>query len=245
VSTFRGEGQILIVTFLNVLFNSKPLGKEEMKQVAKTRRRSTAMKKYQFHSYPIEASAAEKSAMRAAGEFVDADIPYEIGPSTVAGLLKSKKHEWIVIAFIRNERFFRMWWNKGPDKESVWPFLAGEELRAEIARTSPTAVAVFHNHPNPNPSLYSMSSASTADLVSAEILKSELEGMGICLLEFVCERGNAHLYYASFKDSLVPFKPISDDVKFENSQGIFATHSLRNELQQSARTPPIPGEDTD
>ena len=183
--------------------------------------------------------------MKATGEFIDVDIPYVVGPSRIAGLLKSKKHEWIVIAFIRQEKIYRMWWNKGPNRSRVWPFLAGQELKVAISRLAPTAIAVFHNHPNPNPSRYSMNEASDADLKSAEALKRELEGMGICLLEFVCERGSAHLYYASFRDSLVPFEPIEVTVRSANNLGMLGNYALRNELKSEKKSDSIPGADWD
>ena len=60
--------------------------------------------------------------MRSGGEFVDCDFHYREMPSRVASLLKFKKHEWIVVAFISSLLVRRLWWNKGPGRTQVRSF---------------------------------------------------------------------------------------------------------------------------
>ena len=79
--------------------------------------------------------------MRSGGEFVDCDFHYREMPSRVASLLKFKKHEWIVVAFISSLRVRRLWWNKGPDRTQVRSFLEDDLLKDVIRSLGSDAMA--------------------------------------------------------------------------------------------------------
>ncbi|HVA94017.1 MAG TPA: hypothetical protein VNI36_03860 [Candidatus Dormibacteraeota bacterium] len=218
-----------------------PLNNLEILALSKKRQRNLALSKYDFSTMPRPADVAEKKAMNSQGEFVGCDLGYCDAPARMAGLLKYKKHEWIVIAFINSFHVRHLWWNKGPDGTKVWSFLRDHSLRAAIRSFRPDAIAILHNHPNPNPSRYRANIPSEADLRSAGLYDSEFSKHGISLLEFICERGVPHLYYASFASSVAPIDPITDEVQKINGAGILKNYSLRKELRRTTRAEQVAG----
>ena len=226
---------------IGVFRNRHPLTRDEVIQLAQKRRRKRALLEYQFCSKQLAADVAEKKAMKSVGEFLACDLDYNRTPSRIAGLLKYKKHEWIVFAFISVPRVTRLWWNKGPDGKQVWPFLQSRELDKAIESLNPDALAILHNHPNPDPLRYRMNIQSDADLASAGFLHRRLARRRISLLEFICERGVPHLYYAAFSDVVVPVAPILGEVDSVNGTGIFKNYRLRKEMRKRTQAEQIYG----
>jgi hypothetical protein len=190
---------------------------------------------------PRPAGAAEKKAMKAEGHFVGCDLSYRDVPARIAGLLKYKKHEWIVIAFINSYHVRHLWWNKGPDGTKVWSFLQDHSLKAAIHSFTPDAIAILHNHPNPDPSRYRMNIPSEQDFRHAQFYDGEFSKHGISLLEFICERGAPHLYYASFAGSVGLIDPVIDEIEQINGTGILNNYSLRKELRRITKAEKIAG----
>ena len=186
-------GIFLIVWAIDVYRHRHPLNIQEVLALSRKRQRNRALLKFDFSKMQRLADAAEKKSMRSKGELVGCDLGYRDMPVRVAGLLKYKKHEWIVIAFINSFHVRYLYWNKGPDGMRVWSFLRASSLRTVIRSLRPDAIAILHNHPNPNPSCYLMSVPSEADLQSAGFYDREFSKDGISLLEFICERGVPHL----------------------------------------------------
>jgi len=218
-----------------------PLDPEEVLALSRKRQRNRALWKFDFSTMPTPAGAAEKKAMKSRGEFVACDLSYRDTPARIAGILKYKKHEWIVIAFINSFHVRHLWWNKGPDGTRVWSYLQGHSLKGAIGLLRPDSIAILHNHPNPDPSRYRKNIPSEKDLISAGFYDSEFCKHGISLVEFICERGVPHLYYASFADVVVPIEPIVDEIQKVNGTGIFNNFSLRKELKRNTKADQIAG----
>lgn len=231
----------VLVRTVDVYRHRHPLSNQEILVLSKKRQRNRALLKFNFSTLPRPADSVEKKAMKSQGEFVDCDLGYGDAPARIAGLLKYKKHEWIVIAFINSFHVRHLWWNKGPDGTKVWSFLRDHSLKTAIRSLRPEAIAILHNHPNPDPSRYRMNIPSEADLRSAGFYDGEFSKHGTSLLEFICERGVPHLYYASFADSVVPIDPITDEVQKLNGSGIFRNYSLRKELKRTTRAEQVAG----
>jgi hypothetical protein len=227
---------VIILCFgIDVFCHRHPLTADEVVLLAEKWRRNRALSEYQFSTYQQIADAAEKKAMKGMGEFLVCDLAYTDTPARIAGLLKYKKHEWIVIAFVRGRRVTHLWWNKGPDGTTVWSFLRDNALDRTLESVKPDILAIFHNHPNPDPSRYRMNIPSNADLTSAGFLHRDLGKRNISLLEFICERGVPHLYYAAFSDDVIPIGTILAEVNSINGKNVFKNYSLRKNLK--SRTP--------
>jgi hypothetical protein len=232
---------ILILWGIDIYRHRHPLTSEESLRLAQKRRRVRALFEYRFSMIRRPADPAEKKAMKSQGEFVSCDMDYHNAPTQIAGLLKYKKHEWIVILFITSNRVFRLWWNKGSDGTRVWSFLGNSVFQSTISAMRPDAVAIIHNHPNPDPWRYQVHFPSEADLRSAGFYDGLLRKHDVTLLEFVCERGTPHLYYASFTDRVVPVEPILRDIQSVNGTGVFKNYSLRKELERSTNAEQVAG----
>ena len=226
---------------IDVFLHRHPLTADEVIQLAQKWRRNRALSEYQFSRYQQVADAAEKKAMKGMGEFLACDRVYDQTPSRIAGLLKYKKHEWIVFAFISGKRVTHLWWNKGPDGTTVWPFLRDNAFDRVIESVMPDTLAVLHNHPNPDPSRYRMNIPSNTDLTSANFLQCLLAKRNISLLEFICERGVPHLYYAAFSDSILPVEPILTEVNSVNGKNVFKNYSLRKNMKRQTPAEQIYG----
>jgi hypothetical protein len=214
----------------DVLKYRHPLGLEEVRELASKRQWEHLLRAYAFSSAPRIADPSEKKAMKGSGQFVRCNLSYSEMPSVMSGLLKYKKHEWIVMVFIRNFHAEYLWWNKGSDGRSVSPRLSGGYLENAIKLHKPDTLAILHNHPNPNPSRYRANLPSAQDLRSAEYMASSLAKAGIGLIEFVCERGMPHMYYAFLNSDLSPLDDHIERINGLNGAGIFKNVELRREL---------------
>jgi hypothetical protein len=134
-----------------------------------------------------------------------------------------------------------LWWNKGPDGSRVWSFIDNDTIRQLIRSTDADTVAILHNHPNPDPSRYCLSRPSTTDLSSAAVLHKLAAGMGANLLEFICERGVPHLYYAAFTDQVIPVQLLAADIASSTERGLFTRYFLRKELAKTTLGDLVPG----
>src|SRR5437762_2681537 len=101
---------LLIVSLvaIDIFQNRHPLTQEETSRLASKRRRDRQFQVFRFCQQPRPANPADKKAMKSTGEFVVCDLDYYEAPSRIAGLLKYKKHEWIVFALIARKRVVRL-----------------------------------------------------------------------------------------------------------------------------------------
>jgi hypothetical protein len=201
--------------------------------LARKRQRNAALDAYRFCPRQRPADPAEKKAMKGQGQFQACDLDYFDAPARIAGLLKYKKHEWIVIAFVGSKRVYRLWWNKGADGTWVHSFLDIDSLESEIRSSKPDVIAILHNHPNSDPNRYCANLPIDADLQSARYYDNEIRRrLGVSFLEFICERGTPHLYYASFADNIVSLGPIVNEISKTNGTGLLQNYFLHKELNR-------------
>lgn len=219
----------LLVLGVDFLLNRHPLNPEEVEALAKKRCRLQALSRFSFSSAEQPATPEEKRAMKSSGEFVSCDIDFRDAPARVAGLLKYKKHEWIVVAFVRAMRVSSIWWNKGPNRVAVSLELPTDRLPHLARRCRADTIVILHNHPNPDPSRYRMTVPSNQDLLFAGYMDTTAAVHGLNHLEFICERGTPHLYYASFSDRTAPLAPAKQAVEWKNGKSRLANFQLRRE----------------
>ena len=217
---------------IHIFIHRRPLDQDETVDLAIARRHDQAMRRHRFSQVPQQAHPAEKKAMRGHGEFVACDLAFHDLPARVAGLLKYKKHEWLVVAFVRFHVASTLWWNKGPDATRVFLELDQDHLRRMALENDCDTLVLLHNHPNPDPSRWATNQPSSQDLVSAACLSELLAEDGLSVLEFICERGVPHMYFASFGDLVEPLRPILRDIEAVNGRSVLRNYSLRRELRR-------------
>lgn len=123
-----------------------------------------------------------------------------------AFFLKSKKHEWIIIAFGESALIREFWVNKGPDKKSVSLYLSFDDILKHCLEKRYINVIKCHNHPvsteyyDPSElgAYYSTKDSlfgpSPQDLMSGNELKKILNANSINLSEYVMVAGKWRKY---------------------------------------------------
>jgi hypothetical protein len=223
-------GLICLGWALDIYKNRHPLNPEEILELARTKQWRHLLAVHAFSSIPVAADASKKKAMKASGQFVRCDLGFSQLPSSIAGLLKYKKHEWVVLVFVKDLHAEYLWWNKGQDGTSVSPHLRGGYLDNALRLHKPDMVVRLHNHPNPDPLKYRVNQPSSQDLTSAEYFSNLLSQQGIAFMDFVCERGVPYLYYAFLSSRSAPIDEFIKNISKINDSGIFANVGLRREL---------------
>jgi len=215
---------------LDVFKNRHPLNPEEVIELARIKQWRHLLLVHAFNSIPVTTDASKKKAMKASGQFVRCDLRFSHLPSSIAGLLKYKKHEWVVLVFVKHLHAEYLWWNKGRDGNSAFPYLRGGYLDNALRLHKPDMLVRLHNHPNPDATKYRLNQPSSQDLKSAEYYSNLLSKQGIGFMDFVCERGVPYLYYAFLDSRLAPIEGFIKDIATINDSGFFANVGLRREL---------------
>lgn len=184
-----------------------------------------------FHMDNIERSVNVefKKSLNPRGVFYRVDLPLYSAASTVAGLLKYKKHEWIVVAFEKGKQVGHLWVNKGHNNSSASIYLPLNEALDTAIRNGYSSILMFHNHPNSNPSRYNCTQASKTDLFTASYWASTLNPGGVSLAEYVCERGLHYRYFLSPSESFVPLADFIEAINRANGYSRFGNLCLHME----------------
>lgn len=220
---------VIACAILFVVLQLRPLTEQEMVTLG-MKRRTRSINAY-FHLENTEQNVNQdfKKSLNPRGLFYSVELPLYSAGSTVAALLKYKKHEWIVVAFEKEKHVNHLWVNKGQNNSSASIFLPVEEALTTAVRNGYSSVLVFHNHPNSNPGKYNCTQASKADIVSASHWASTLNAGGVNLVEYVCERGRHYRYFLSPSESFMPAKHFTDAIYEVNGRSLLSNLHLHME----------------
>ncbi len=197
---------LVIIIILFIITHIRPLNEREILKLSQKRRKSKIKEYFSFNNSEYNVDKEFKRKMKADGKFYQiSKILFEF-PSIAAGLLKYKKHEWIIVAFEKNRKVDLLWLNKGIDRNTVSSSLSADKISQIGKDNNYSSILIFHNHPNPNPNRYDGTKPSKEDIASARYYSQTLSGTGLNLIEFVCERGRHHHYFSSTVESFLPIK---------------------------------------
>lgn len=221
---------IAAVILLFIVLHLRPLAEHEVRSLG-TKRRMRNIEAY-FHADNTERSVNPefKRSLNARGAFYRVDLPLYTAASTVAGLLKYKKHEWIVVAFEKQKQLGHLWVNKGHNNSSASIYLPLNQALDTAISNGYSSVLMFHNHPNSNPNKYNRTRASKMDLDTASHWAGTLNPGGISLAEYVCERGRHYRYFLSPSESFIPLADFIADINRIN--GHSSLGNLRLHLER-------------
>ncbi len=223
-------GAIVLFCILFFIIQSRALSDAQMDALAQKRRAKAILKYYAFAFGERSVNPQFKKNMIANGSFYSIDESLIEFPSLAAGLLKYKKHEWLIIAFEQDQKINKIWINKGPDRTRVYHGINLSHINQIAKAGNYSTVMTFHNHPNSDPSLYSTNMPSAQDLESAKEISQSLLENDINLLEFVCERGRSFEFCRCIADSFFPEKDFRNVIKGENGITGMRNFRLRWEL---------------
>jgi hypothetical protein len=212
-----------------VFSHFRPLNDNEVSALASKRRSRKINAYYQFSHWEAAVNLEFKKAMAAKGGYYNVNTTLKEFPAIAAGLLKYKKHEWIIIGFEKEQKIDFIWLNKGPDNTEVTSHLSFAGVVNHARSGNHTTVIVLHNHPNPNPGVYSLLGASEQDLRSAKAFEGVLLAASVNLVEFVCERGQFRRYHIAIAPSFIPVPPIFAAIRAENNKSRFRNFELHLE----------------
>jgi hypothetical protein len=232
---------LALIALLGLLLATRlfrPLGPRDVATLAQRRRQRAILGHFSWRRAQADVDASFKSEMAADGRFYRVQEWLEEFPALAAGLLKYKKHEWIIFAFARGAQIELVWTNKGSDRESVTAFLPIDEVRATAERDGYDSILVFHNHPNSDPHSLDCTRPSSVDLDSAQARASVFTSAGLNLLEFVCERGRHHQYHMSVADAFMPLSEFVAQVEAHNGRSRLGNLALHWE-RITAGPPPV------
>lgn len=221
---------LVIGILLFITLHLRPLADYEVASLGIKRRKRNIEAYFQLDNTERNVNAEFKKSLNPRGVFYQVDLPLHSAASTVAGLLKYKKHEWIVVAFEKGKQVGHLWVNKGHNNTSASIYLPLNEALDTAIRNGYSSILMFHNHPNSNPNRYNCTQASKTDLVTASHWASTLNPGGVSLVEYVCERGRHYRYFLS---PSVSFLPLADYVKAINrSNGYSKFGNLRLHVER-------------
>lgn len=221
---------LLIIAIFSIilLIFSKPLTDDQILKLSQ-KRRNRRIQHYFSSSIGYSPSKHFKSTLEPDGKLYQVDLDMSGGPSFVANLLKYKKHEWSVIAFVGNEKAKYFWANKGPDRSQVYLVSMNFVLRTAKENDCDVIMA-FHNHPAHDPQHYSYRRPSSPDLENAERRSQVLNTGGISYLAYICERGTPYRYCLKPSENLYPLTIFCEETRIENAKGRITHVKLHFEL---------------
>lgn len=208
---------LIAVILLLILIHLRPLNETEIVQLAQKRRNAIIKHYFIFDGGQWSADPIFKKNMNPNGKFYFMQESLFSFPSIAAALLKSKKHEWIIIALEKNNIVEKVWVNKGVSRESVCSYLSSENIAYHANLDDYTSVLILHNHPNINPNYFTYKNPSEADINSAYYYSSLLNQEGINLIEFVCERGFYYEYFRSISGKYLPLYEFIGNIRKRNN----------------------------
>lgn len=203
---------IFIIIFLTHL---RPLNVIEIRSLAVKRRNKEIKRYFVFDSRSYVINSDFKKKMNTIGKLYDINDSLYSFPSVAAGLLKYKKHEWILIAFEKSKIIEKIWTNKG-FKYMIFPSLDIEGILRNAKRGNYETIMIFHNHPNSNPNYYSCKSPSDQDKVSANYYAEIFSKNNLNLLDFICERGKFYEYYRFICNNFFKVENLENQINVVN-----------------------------
>ena len=213
-----------------VIFHIQPLTDHEIIQLANKRRQKKIRQYFSFERHEFNVNTEFKKRMNPSGEFHSVNESLIKFPAIAAGLLKYKKHEWIIVAFERNMKINKLWINKGISRSRAYIHISAGYTSSIAKADGDFSVLIFHNHPNRDPTHYDCTRPSNQDIISAKAYAQVLNGEGKNLLEFVCERGRHFQYFQSICNDFLRLSEFTSAIKKIN--GISSLNNIKLHLER-------------
>ncbi len=210
-------GCALFAVLIFVSLHLRPLSEDEVLELSRKRRRTEIRKYFTYFQGPAAVNKEFKTKMNQTGQLYSISDSLSEFPARAAGLIKGKKHEWVICGFEREKMIDLIWLNKGI-REQVSIQLEVNKIIQVATNGGYTSVLRFHNHPNSNPDRYDLLGPSDQDMISTRYYKDILNGAGLNFLDFVCERGRYREFTLSAAACFIPLKSCAETVQGANGK---------------------------
>lgn len=203
----------VIIIFL-VFLSLKPIEESQLNKLALKIREHKVKNHFPKNFKTSGKSSRFKKHMNPKGGFFETNIDRKSIAVEATKMLKYKKHEWIIIAYEKNQKIKLIWTNKGNEK-SVYPLLRNNQQLQLVQKRDFDTVYIFHNHP-PH-SLFKGDKirllASQQDYKSAKYTAKFYKEQNVTIAEYVCANKGYTPYFISPKKDLFPFKSIYQELE--------------------------------
>lgn len=221
---------ICILLLFAVYWLGRPLQLGQVETLAARRRLRNLDLHYRWDREELAVRREFKASMSKNGAFHSIEEPMLRAPVLGAALLKGKKHEWIVFLFLARDQAKLLYFNKGPDKESVWPFVNSRTLLEWVRRLHAHTVLRLHNHP------HGTCWPRQQDLRSGQEYVDFFLKAGIAFFDFVCVAGRFREYLAAVPEGRFPQSQFLHEIERANGSGWWKNCRLRLELMSAPPT---------
>ena len=209
---------VLLIAVLGAFIAThlQPMTDVQVRDLALKRRQNQVHAYFAFIRGEVSVNPDVKSRLKPTGTYYEMSEPLTKWPGLAAGLLKYKKHEWIMIALERQEEVILLWVNKGANNTSVNLLVPITELISRARANGCTSILACHNHPNSNPRLFNCTNPGQTDVNTSVNWSSLAKAAGLNLVEFICERGNYYEYCRSITDVFHPVTQFIAEINATN-----------------------------
>lgn len=206
------------------LIVSRILTQAEIDELARRQRLRAIDRHFAFRRYQPTMNMDFKKSMPASGRLFEINESIEEFPCIAAGLLKWKKHEWIIFGCSRAGRVIAMWMNKGFSNSAVSPFVNTEELITLANQLGADTILDIHNHPNAS------HIASKQDQLSASCFGEQFVAYGLSYVAFIAEKGLPYEYACWVTDDFYPLDFYLSQIKVLNGTSRLVNYRLRRQF---------------
>lgn len=213
-----------IIELLFYITHRRPLSEIEIKKLSLKRTKKYIRRNYHFEKYNIAVDKRFKSSMNKLGKLYSIRESLHAFLSLAAALLKSKKHEWVLLAIEKENIVTYLWMNKGDDNKSVAFSCSLNEIISLCKLENAYSIMRFHNHPNGS------LSASNQDYTSAKTCSERVNSCGLNWLDFICVAGNFVLYSKDISNTFCPSVASIEVISKENGISPKIDYKLQREL---------------
>jgi len=133
-------GIFLLILIIFVVMHQRPPTKYGVKLLGDKRRNGQIRTYFSFAIREITVNKEFKKRMNPNGAFYVINKSFFEFPAMAAALLKYKKHEWIIIAFEKDQKIDLVWLNKGFDRSGVSPYLSVVDIAKKTKQENQLSV---------------------------------------------------------------------------------------------------------
>jgi hypothetical protein len=222
---------ILILIFLlyilkNYIEDTAPLTELEINNLSKKRRLKIFADDLKLVEYSFHIDIETKKKFGPKLKYYEHEIEIGTFPSWCAGLLKGKKHEWLIIAIGDMKSIKGYWLEKGKDNKSIQTSLSNIELIVGLNQGEIDNLFIIHNHPGSN--LF----PSENDKECIKDIFSRYSYGFINVLGFIACRGKQNLFACFLNSQIIPYEIIRTEITKVNNITRKTNGILRDELRE-------------
>lgn len=218
---------IIVICFsVFVILHIRPLNSSEKLSLGKKRRKRQIKFYFSFNTKECPVDKELDSRINSFSNNHKINLNLREFPSISSALLKSKKHECVIIGFEKNKKIEFVRFGQDTNRSGLSRTLPFNKIAESAKKENMSSVLVFHNHSESHDTNKNYMEPSDQDLISANDLALTLDRNGVNLIEFMCYKRMYSEYFSSISDSFLPLKGFIEDIHMTNGKSRFKNLTL-------------------